>query len=274
MFSPAYFRARRRSLLADPMLHCALNVVVHGPGGDAWALTEYRGLAVTRERDRLRLGDSLLERDDDGLSITLREQTSPWRRPIRGRVRLEVDAWTDTELALDRATRHCWWPVAPSARIEVELERPRLSFRGSGYHDSNAGIEPLECALAGWSWSRAPTDDGVALLYDVRAQDGEARSLGLHIDRQGRRAPLPAPDLVALPPTRWRLSRPTRVDAGGDATLRRSLVDTPFYARSLIDTRLHGAQRTAVHESIALDRFVRRSTQLMLPFRTRGVGWW
>ena len=51
------------------------------------------------------------------------------------------------------------------------------------------------------------------------------------------------------------------------ATLARTLEDTPFYARSLVGTRLFGHAATSVHESLDLDRFRSRIVQAMLPFR-------
>jgi carotenoid 1,2-hydratase len=187
-------------------------------------------------------------------------------------VRLETPSWQPRELALDARARHLWWPVAPTASIEVELEQPALRFRGVGYHDANAGCEALEQAFSGWSWTRGSDADGTALLYDVTGHDGLVRELGLQHGADGALGPIEAAARHQLGSTRWRLPRPTRTDAGGNAMLRRTLVDTPFYARSWIDTQLGGRALTAMHEVVDLRRFERTSTQWMLPFRTRGVG--
>jgi carotenoid 1,2-hydratase len=45
------------------------------------------------------------------------------------------------------------------------------------------------------------------------------------------------------------------------------LEDTPFYARSLIETTLGGTKVAAVHESLSLDRVANPCVRLMLPFR-------
>jgi carotenoid 1,2-hydratase len=53
-----------------------------------------------------------------------------------------------------------------------------------------------------------------------------------------------------------------------------TLEDTPFYARSVVRTRLLGEPVTAMHESLSLDRFSALWVQAMLPFRIpRGRGW-
>ena len=49
--------------------------------------------------------------------------------------------------------------------------------------------------------------------------------------------------------------------------MRQTLEDAPFYARSVIATRLRGEDVTAVHESLSLDRFRAPWVQAMLPFR-------
>ena len=49
--------------------------------------------------------------------------------------------------------------------------------------------------------------------------------------------------------------------------MQASLEDTPFYARSLLTTRLLGATVPAMHESLCLDRFAARWVQAILPFR-------
>lgn len=272
-FSPAYFRARRRSLQADPLAHCGFNVVVHGPGIRAWALAEYRGAAVVRERDALVLGRNRIERDHDGIRIVIDERTTPWRSRLQGMVRLVPTAWQPHVLTLDGAARHRWWPVAPQARIEVELGAPALRFCGTGYHDANEGNEALEQAFEGWRWTRGSDEGGTFVLYDVVERDGTVRELGRACDRTGRLVELEAPALVELGSTRWGLPRCTRADAGASARLRRTLVDAPFYARSWISLGLGGRRLDAMHEVVDLRRFVRPSTQLMLPFRTRGVGW-
>jgi carotenoid 1,2-hydratase len=46
-----------------------------------------------------------------------------------------------------------------------------------------------------------------------------------------------------------------------------TLVDAPFYARSVLNTRIAGQPVTAMHESLSLDRFSAGWVQALLPFR-------
>ena len=63
------------------------------------------------------------------------------------------------------------------------------------------------------------------------------------------------------------IARGTRADDPARTRVRRTLEDTPFYARSVLSQRLLGEDVTAVHESLSLDRFRTRWVQALLPFR-------
>ena len=96
---------------------------------------------------------------------------------------------------------------------------------------------------------------------------GADRALALRVGRDGAVSEHPAPSRIALPPTGWRLPRFTRADPGHGAGVVRTLQDSPFYARSLVATRLFGEASQAMHESLDLDRFAATPVQMMLPFR-------
>ena len=74
------------------------------------------------------------------------------------------------------------------------------------------------------------------------------------------------PPVAALPRAGWGVARTTRADAGG-ASLVRTLVDAPFYARSLVASCTLRERVTAVHESLSLDRFNAPWVRALLPFR-------
>jgi carotenoid 1,2-hydratase len=58
-----------------------------------------------------------------------------------------------------------------------------------------------------------------------------------------------------------------RADAGHPVTVAETLVDAPFYARSVLNMRIAGQPVTAMHESLSLDRFSAGWVQALLPFR-------
>jgi carotenoid 1,2-hydratase len=148
----------------------------------------------------------------------------------------------------------------------VELDHPKLKWSGSAYLDSNAGQQPIEDAFASWHWSRAALRDGTAVLYDVSRRGDENLSLALRIDRSGRIEEFPVPPLAGLKASRWGITRATR-SANATAAVTQTLLDSPFYARSLVSSSLLGQQTLAVHESLSLDRFRSAWVQALLPFR-------
>ena len=263
MFSPYYAWSGR----TEPTDHTALNVALYSPGQYRWTMTERRASALVRERRTCAIGPSRLDWSDDGLRIDIDEVAAPLPRRVRGRIRLFPEVLTDRPFELAEGGRHNWWPLAPRARVEVAFDDPGLSWRGSGYLDTNYGAEPLEAGFSRWDWSRCDLGDGAAVLYDGVRRDGSPFSLGLRFDKTGRAelvAPPPAVDLARAPI--WRMPRRTQAE-NGEAAVCRTLEDTPFYARSVVGMRVFGERTMAVHESLSLDRFSLPIVKFMLPFR-------
>jgi carotenoid 1,2-hydratase len=266
VFSPYYAAMRRRKGGGDPLHHISLNVAIYGPGG-RWCMTERGRDALKCEKNWLQIGPSMLEWDGDSLVITIDETAAPIPRRLRGTVRVHPTAIMNQSYPLDANARHYWQPIAPCARVEVELDRPSLSWSGRGYWDSNRGDEPLEAAFQRWEWSRTALSQGAAVLYDVTGRTGPGPLLGLRFDSAGRVEPFSPPPRVNLPSTLWRIKRGTRADAPSGARVTETLEDTPFYARSVLETNLLGEKAPAIHESLCLDRFDSRWVQMLLPFR-------
>lgn len=272
VFSP-FYRSAREAGRGDPLAHCTMNVALYGPKGKQWSLTERGGTDVTRSADELTLGASSLRWEGGALVADLNERVAPFPslRPgrLRGRVRLIPEASTDSMLPIDGKGSHLWWPVAPVARVEVELDEPKIRWSGHGYHDANAGDEPLERAFRSWDWSRATVGRDAVLLYDTVDTEGLRRERAMRCRAGGEVEEIDLPRRFALPDTGWRMARETRADVTAYATVARTLEDTPFYARSVVRTRLLGTDVYAMHERVDLQRFTAPWVQFLLPFRMK-----
>jgi carotenoid 1,2-hydratase len=262
VFSPYYAWAGRR----DPLDHCAFNVALYGPRGSLWAMTERRRSSVVRTRDTLAIGRTTTNWDGSGLVLNVDERAAPIPRRIRGRITIRPEAINPLPFLLEDQGQHWWRPLAPRARVEVEMEAPAHRWRGSGYFDQNAGNEPLERAFSQWTWSRAAPRSGASVVYDAIRRREPPLSLALAFDRSAGFDERPRPPLARLPRTRWGLARTTRADEGR-ANVVRSLEDTPFYSRGLVAHELFGERVNSVHESLSLDRFANPLVRVMLPFR-------
>lgn len=276
-FSPSYARARDAGAPPPALRFSALNVALYGPRGSLWALDERVAQRPASDHE-LVLGNSAMRWDADRLVVDFSETTAPWRKPFRGRVVLIPEilgrvadtgaVGGDAALSLDAAGRHLWWPVAPAARVHVELDVPRVRFSGHGYHDANAGDVPLEDDFVGWSWSRARGRGGRPLLaYDVVPRRGSPRAVAFAVERDGTAAAIGDVPSAPLPTTRWLVRRQARADAGHRPQVVRSLEDTPFYARALVRTRIAGDDVIAVHEALSLDRLRTRWVRFLLGYR-------
>lgn len=251
------------------MQHAAVNVALYGSDGKRWTMTERAARSVERNATTLRIGPSALAWDGRTLTIAIDETTAPWPSRVRGTVRLTASAMHDASYPLDASGRHLWQPIAPCARVEVDLAQPASRWQGFGYLDSNRGAAPLERDFRRWHWSRARASSGLtSVLYDVARRDGSELGLALRFDPEHASAQaFAAPPGCALARSAWRIARATRSDAGSAATIATTLEDGPFYARSLVGSRIDGEAVTAVHESLDLDRFASPWVQAMLPFR-------
>ena len=266
VFSPYYKFARRKGL-ADPENHVAINVALYGAGGHRWTMTERGRRELRRTADTFQVGPSSLTWDGNCLTFDLDEVTVPIPSRLKGRVRVHPAGINRQTFAIDAKGEHLWRPIAPVSRIEVEFENG-VRWAGNGYFDWNSGVVPLETSFRRWDWSRASDRQGATIFYDVTLKDGRDEGLSLFIRPDGTIDDLSAPQTCALPASPiWRVARGTRSDGGRGGTVIKTLEDTPFYARSIVASRVCGRDVTAMHESLSLDRFASPAVQLMLPFR-------
>ena len=265
VFSP-YYKASGRP---DPVDHAALNVALYGPGA-RWTMTERPRGAVARDRDVLEIGPSSMRWTGDALEIQIEERDKrlgiPWRRRVRGTVRVYPEALNAASFDLDPSGKHRWHCLAPRARIEVQMDDPAVSWKGSGYLDSNFGSESLEEGFRVWHWSRAHTAQGSVVCYEGIRRDGSPFASALRFDNSATPHEADLPMAAPLPSTLWQVQRKTRADRG-HASVLNTWEDTPFYARSRLSSRLYGEQVTAVQESLDLDRFASPVVQFMLPYK-------
>jgi carotenoid 1,2-hydratase len=268
VFSPAYYRARTAAT-ADPYEHCAMNVALYGGAEPRWAFSEYGRSAVICRPDLLSVGTTRLHWSGTTLECEVHERCAPLPTPLRGVVRVESDALTRACVPLTADGSHRWRPIAPQARVSVEFEQPHLSWHGSGYLDSNEGCGGLEEAFSQWTWLRARTSDGTAVVYDVSPRNSPRTVHGLRIATSGDVEHFSAPPPSPLPRSRWGLSQHIAVDEGYMPRVVARLEDAPFYSRSLVATQLCGEAVTAVHESLSLTRFQTPWVRSLLPFRMR-----
>lgn len=236
-------------------------------------MTERARGSTERDATRFTIGPSELRWNGDCLEIDIREFGMPLPRPVRGTVRVHPSALCSFGAALDAGGRHRWGPIAPCARIEVELEQPWLRWKGHAYLDSNEGDEPIDLPFREWDWSRATLPDGsTAVIYDVQPKQGDDLVIARRFFPDGGVEAFDAPPRHAMPKTAWRIDRRMRSDDGVSPQVIDQLEDTPFYQRAVLASGLFGQRVISVHETLNVPRLVSPVVQRMLPFRMPRVG--
>ena len=269
VFSPYYALARRlQGGVADPENFCALNVALYGKGGKRWTMTERGRQHIQRSAHHYQIGPSSLHWNGQALTFDIDEINVPWPKRVRGRVTVKPDGLCRFVTALDNEGRHRWGPIAPCSRVQVEMDSPRLSWSGHAYMDSNEGDEPVENGFWDWDWARAEMANGdTSVVYDVRPKSGPGRVVSQRFSPDGSHTPFEAPARYALPASAWRIKRAMCSEPGTVPEIVSTLEDTPFYARSLLKTRLLGEDLTAVHETLDVPRLVSWPVRWMLPWK-------
>ena len=275
MFSPWYASAIEGGHRPEARAHVALNVALYDRGATrAWIFAEHDGRTSALTSRSMAIGASTVEHEGDDVVVRVDETTSPFPRPgarrLRGQIRVRgVEPSTLGPIALDARNKHLWWPIAPRAVVDVHFPELGISFSGDGYHDANAGDEPLGAAFRSWTWGRWHLGRRTAIAYDTVLCDGTTRERTLSvgdtavhdISRDVSRTPLGR--------GAWGVPLRSACDGGGGARLVRRLEDSPFYARGIAETELFGQRATGIVESLDLQRFAAPWVRLLLPFRSR-----
>lgn len=253
----------------NPDNFCAINVALYGAGKRRWTMTERGQRHVQRCTREFTVGPSALRWNGQALVIDINERGAPLPWPVRGQVHVHPQALCAFSTGLDAHARHRWGPIAPCARVEVDLQQPGMRWSGQGYLDSNEGDEPVDRGFREWDWSRAKLSDGsTAVIYDVRPKQGTERVIAQRFAPDGSSAAFEPPARQRLPRSKWGLPRHQRSDSDAAAPqVVQTLEDTPFYVRSVLSNSLLGQRVTSVHETLDLPRVVSLPVRLMLPWR-------
>ena len=229
-------------------------------------MTERGARHCDRSADSFHIGPSQLHWDGQALVIDIDEVCVPLPRRIQGRVRVHPQQLFNFGVNLEPEGRHRWGPIAPSARVEVQLQNPHQSWQGHAYLDSNEGDEPIDRPFNEWDWSRSLLANGdTAVLYDLHLKNGDNPVLAYRFDTQGGVTHFEPPLVHPLSRTKWALARRMRSD--GAVQVKQQLEDTPFYQRAVLQSSLLGENVESFHETLHTGRLVSPVVQAMLPWR-------
>jgi carotenoid 1,2-hydratase len=249
-------------------------------------MTERSQYSVGRDQSNFVLGPSKLKWINDCLEIDLDEWSLPLPQKVTGKIRVYPKGLSSKLWSLDPAGEHTWGPIATQGRIEVELNEPQLAWKGHAYFDQNEGRSPInakDCPFNEWDWSRALLKDGSTVVtYDVRNKvAADDRLLGLHFSACSASVQeIALSERHNLKRTAWGLRRSIRAPKS-EIALKKSLIanstagpvvvktleDTPFYSRNIVQADCLGESVQTMHETLQVNRLASYLTQGMLPFK-------
>jgi carotenoid 1,2-hydratase len=248
-----------------------MNVALYTPTKKYWTMTERGQNAVDRSAHQFIVGPSHLHWRDDALTIQINERVPLLGTKVQGNIKVFPEKLFHHVVPLDDQQKHRWGPIAPSARVEVSFRNPKLQWQGNAYFDSNEGDEAINKPFSEWDWSRAHLKDGsTAVIYDVRQKNGNERIIASKFNPDGSVESFTPPERLQLRQTGWRIQRNMRSERNGDHSsidLLNTFEDTPFYARSMLKSRLLGQEVISMHETLNVKRLESNIVQFMLPWR-------
>lgn len=234
-------------------------------------MTERGQNAIERTAHQFTIGPSHLRWENGALTIQIDERVPLLGNKVQGSIKVFPEQLFKQVVELDDLGKHRWGPIAPSARVEVNFTNPSLQWHGNAYFDSNEGDEAISKPFSEWDWSRAHLKDGsTAVIYDVRQKNGCERIIASKFNLDGTIESFIPPERVLLNKTGWRIDRNMRSEeheGKPSVTLLNTFEDTPFYARSMLQSRLLGEEVVSMHETLNVKRLESIIVQFMLPWR-------
>ena len=266
VFSPWYRWSGRK----QPQNNVCLNVATYGKKS-RFTMTDRGQSALVQEPHKLTIGPSSLIWDPSNkeLIIQINEVSSlPLISRLKGTIRLKPSGVTNVELPLTKEGTHIWRPFAPTAEIEVNLNKPEWQWKGHGYFDANFGTRALEQDFDYWTWGRFPLEKGTSCFYDLELRNQEKYQFEYHFENDGTAKNITsAPKNQKFSNSLWGIKRQTRCDSQSEPKQENSLLDAPFYNRAAVSTTIKGRKTTGVFEALDLRRFRNPLLMFMLAVR-------
>lgn len=177
---------------------------------------------------------------------------------------------------------HLWNLVQPRAEVSGNLcikakneSRTKIRFEGTGYHDHNAGQEPMRDEFTDWYWGRFHFDYGTLVYYVMNRQKAKQHQAWLFDSDNSRIIErFEEIDLVDKGLTLFGLKSARKIGLQSERAeiqvQQRSLLDNgPFYQRYRSDAYLRWLDEDLVESATGISEYIypnRIYARLFWPF--------
>ncbi|PAU92932.1 hypothetical protein CK503_14700 [Aliifodinibius salipaludis] len=176
------------ALLADknpsPVDHPAISISIYEYGEPLYySFTEFDKSACEFDGDKplVKIGTHKMEGHLDGEQLQYELQLNeklPNGDQLKGTIVFEsANSGNLFKNGDNTSTGHTWNLVQPRADISADLnleikgEKRKVQFGGMGYHDQNAGNEPMRNEFDDWYWGRFHFDYATLVYYVMNRSD-------------------------------------------------------------------------------------------------------
>jgi carotenoid 1,2-hydratase len=227
-------------------------------------MTERTEHAIGLSPKEFNIGPSKMIWNGNSLDINFKEITIPHLNTLEGTISLIPENITDIEVLLKSDGTHIWRPFAPISRIKVDINQKGWNWHGNAYLDGNFGTRALEQDFSYWTWSRLPFRDHTVTFYDAELTNGGKTNIALKFGKNGSLNTINPPPLKNIKRTNWLLRREARADEDFVPYQKKPLLDSPFYSRSELVTKINGEKTVGIHEALDMKRFTNPFIQPLL----------
>jgi len=170
-------------------------------------------------------------------------------------VKIKPNYISEIEVPLTSDGTHIWRPFSPNSKIEVDIKKKGWQWSGHGYFDANFGLRALEQDFSYWTWARLPTSNSTATIYNAKLRDKSEIEVGLNFLQNGEIKTFSPPKNKPLSRSLWFVKRGIPCEDDFIPKQVKHMLDTPFYTRSAVKTKILGEESVGVHETLDLNRF-------------------
>ena len=235
--------------------------------GWRWTMTERGEKSTFLSKNIFSVGPSKFQWLDNHLEITIDEISNPHFDRVKGVVKIIPKFISEVEVPLTSEGTHIWRPFSPNSRIEVDIKKKGWQWNGHGYFDANFGTRALEQDFTYWTWARLPLSNSTATIYDAKYKNGSDLGIGLNFLNSGEVEIFDPPENQNLSKSLWFLKRQIPCEKDFKPRQIKHMLDTPFYTRSAVKTKILGEVTSGVHETLDLKRFSNPFIKPMLAVR-------